>query len=1415
MLKSIKTPHILPVLGALLLLAIILINSGNRPLAGIVPAFDSRTQLASVLDTDPGLVGWWTFDSISGATVTDSSAAGNNATLVGSPSTVTGQIGQAISLDGSTQYMTTSGVALPTDVTLSLWMKGTAGLNMIMSSDALVLGVYNGFPTISFNTCLSCGISGTAKVNDGNWHHIVVTVSNNTAAIYVDGSSAGGGSLTYAGSSSAFGIGMVPTDGFFTGSMDDIRIFNRALSAAEISQFYSVGQATGSYTLTVSDVGSGTVTGTGISCGTTCSAPVAFGTPLALTAVPASGFTFGGWTGACSGTGACNATVSGNTSVTATFNQIPPINALGLAYVRTDGSDACSGVVDAPAASAPNCAFRTIQKAINTAINPGNIITIHGGDYTGQGQLTTVASGSSGSYITIQAFPGEHPIIARILVGQDYIKIIGLDIALPQNYSSTASGIQSGGSYGQFLNNHIYGGTTGNPGATAIFLNGAYNLVQGNLIEGSLNVTSGYHTGGTGDSVLTDNTKNWAPNSLVGLPLNSGGVSWIQGTITSNTSNTVTGNFTGGTFSTNMKYVIGNSFWIPFVASGHDNKFINNTIKNLIDVERVWDSMGDNTLVSGNEVSNMKWSGADSGVHPDIFQVVGSNTPSHNVIVENNYFHDLDSQIGINESSNSSNWIFRNNVFANITQRSMLQVIGSKIYNNTFFNVQAGDQNMLDGWGPGVEYKNNIIIGGSTNPGYGMINFGTMGTFTKCADEGGTCTFTGTKDLIYQNTGGTVGTVWKHGVTGPQICNAANFGSDPNQYYAKSCYMKDSSEIPISNNYYGIPGTYAPRLETNILNYGDIHYINGGDPGFVAAYTNCLVNSCDFSLRSGSPLMNAGVNLSSTWSNATDKTGKMRPSGSAWDIGAYQSCTSNCGGAIITQPSQPDTTPPTLTSIASAPSLASAGITWSTSELATSQVLYGLTTTYGSQSPLNAALSQSHSQTIALLQPNTVYHYQVISKDAAGNSSVSADMTFTTLAPSIPLPTISFTASLPTINQSQSSTLTWSSINAATCAMSSLPLLKGNLGSAWKGGALSGTAAFDSTALVSISATDPISTALTISCTGAGGTAAKSVTVTVTPPPDTTAPVISISSPAAGTVSNLVSLSASASDNVGVIGVQFKVDGNNLGAELFVAPYSGSWNTAGISNGSHVITAVARDLAGNVTASDPVTVTVANVVVPTDTTPPTVSLTSPVSGSTISGTVPITATASDDTGVVGVQFKVDGNSLGAELFVAPYSGSWNTAGISNGSHTVTAVARDLAGHTTTASVSVTVANAAPPAAPSIPLYIPPAPFVPTVVQPLVSPKTTFIPTVKQPVYSPAVTRHQAAVKASHTAVLASAPIPVPEETEPLPPFEPFSVTSYVIDSAHGFWGGVLEGVETAWSRILRGAGRMAGKQADN
>lgn len=105
------------------------------------------------------------------------------------------------------------------------------------------------------------------------------------------------------------------------------------------------------------------------------------------------------------------------------------------------------------------------------------------------------------------------------------------------------------------------------------------------------------------------------------------------------------------------------------------------------------------------------------------------------------------------------------------------------------------------------------------------------------------------------------------------------------------------------------------------------------------------------------------------------------------------------GDQTFTTSAAPDTTAPVISAV-TAGNVATSGatITWTTNEGATSQVEYGITSSYGALTTLDAALLTSHSVALSGLTDSTTYHYRVISKDAAGNASQSPDMTFITSA---------------------------------------------------------------------------------------------------------------------------------------------------------------------------------------------------------------------------------------------------------------------------------------------------------------------------------------------------------------------------------------------------------------------------------
>ncbi|HET7176803.1 MAG TPA: Ig-like domain-containing protein [Gammaproteobacteria bacterium] len=228
---------------------------------------------------------------------------------------------------------------------------------------------------------------------------------------------------------------------------------------------------------------------------------------------------------------------------------------------------------------------------------------------------------------------------------------------------------------------------------------------------------------------------------------------------------------------------------------------------------------------------------------------------------------------------------------------------------------------------------------------------------------------------------------------------------------------------------------------------------------------------------------------------------------------------------------------------------------------------------------------------------------------------------------------------------------------------------------------------------------------LTAVATDSGGNTATAAAVTVTVLNDTSPPTVSITAPANGaTVSGSVAVSASASDADGSItGVQFRLDGADLGAKQTASPYSITWDTSTATNGSHTLTAVATDSGGNSSTAGAVTVTVSN-----GTLSPVVTLTTPANGATVSGTATVSANASESGGsIASVQFRLDGANLGTADTTAPYSVSWNTTTATNGSHTLTAVATDAGGHSTTSSaVTVTVSNTTTGGTPTVSLTTP-------------------------------------------------------------------------------------------------------------
>ncbi len=225
---------------------------------------------------------------------------------------------------------------------------------------------------------------------------------------------------------------------------------------------------------------------------------------------------------------------------------------------------------------------------------------------------------------------------------------------------------------------------------------------------------------------------------------------------------------------------------------------------------------------------------------------------------------------------------------------------------------------------------------------------------------------------------------------------------------------------------------------------------------------------------------------------------------------------------------------------------------------------------------------------------------------------------------------------------------------------------------------------------------------LVVKATDESGNSATTQPITVVlkkVAPDTIKPVVALSSPVNGaTVSGNVTVTANASDNVGVTRVDFLVNGSLLGSTTS-SPYKIQWNTAGLS-GSNALQAKAYDAAGNVGASPSISMTVNNSVV--DTSAPVISITSPTNSANLSGSVTVSVNATDNVGVTRVDFLINGVKVGSDS-TTPYVYNWNTSN-QVGSNVLSAKAYDAAGNVGTAQ-TITVTVSAPPVGNGTPVSV--------------------------------------------------------------------------------------------------------------
>jgi hypothetical protein len=213
-----------------------------------------------------GLVLWHTFDGpkLNTTTSTDSVSTTNNGTLSGSPTPTRGKIGQALSFNRSNHISIPSFSPTAFPVTISGWIYTTDGT--LYNKDIVSFGASgsnndfflvrldaNGNNTNSYTIGSKSTVSGVRSTTGGSlstnaWHNIVAIFDSTSQSVYVDGTFTASttATITFPAGVDNGCIGAFSSFGGCTdtalGTIDDVRVYNRALSAAEVLQLYNAGK---------------------------------------------------------------------------------------------------------------------------------------------------------------------------------------------------------------------------------------------------------------------------------------------------------------------------------------------------------------------------------------------------------------------------------------------------------------------------------------------------------------------------------------------------------------------------------------------------------------------------------------------------------------------------------------------------------------------------------------------------------------------------------------------------------------------------------------------------------------------------------------------------------------------------------------------------------------------------------------------------------------------------------------------------------------------------------------------------------------------------------------------------------------------------------------------------------------------
>lgn len=296
------------------------------------------------INFNEGMVAYYPVDT----NMKDATGNGNDARLaIGSVSSTQGKMGGAYKFDGSTHLLAgpypnvpnSANLNIQNSITFATWLKSSntsdysAALHRYNGGGFLLVANRSNTNKASCQLLLSHPYTGayvdsTTPVIDSLWHHIACTYDGSNLRIYVDGKEQGISPYSYGTSyipNEPLYIGRDPYGSrYFTGELDDIRIYNRSLSAEEVQTLYQLPNPSQPAKLTVAKQGEGTISAQGIDCGADCTEDYPLNQIVSLTATPATDYTFTNWQGCAIVTSnVCQVTVDAAKTVTATFTQKP------------------------------------------------------------------------------------------------------------------------------------------------------------------------------------------------------------------------------------------------------------------------------------------------------------------------------------------------------------------------------------------------------------------------------------------------------------------------------------------------------------------------------------------------------------------------------------------------------------------------------------------------------------------------------------------------------------------------------------------------------------------------------------------------------------------------------------------------------------------------------------------------------------------------------------------------------------------------------------------------------------------------------------------------------------------------------------------------------------------------------------